>query len=137
MKTLPIDRINPTPAELARVGQCSDTLARYIELTQEGIELPPVTVFHDGETYWLADGRHRLAARKSLGYADIQVEVQPGTERDAQINAFKANQSHDYLLARQTVRRSPAFFLQTTNGKAGRIERLPRCLDCHTLPSGR
>ena len=94
MKTLPIDQINPTPAELARIGPCSDTLARYTEVIQGGVELPPVTVFHDGQTHWLADGRHRLAARKSLGYADIQVEVQPGTERDAQLHAFKANLRH-------------------------------------------
>ena len=94
MKTLPIDQINPTPAELARIGPCSDTLARYTELIQEGVELPPVTVFHDGEVYWLADGRHRLEARKRLGYADIQMEVRPGTERDAQLHAFGANVCH-------------------------------------------
>ena len=110
MKTLPIDQINPTPAELARIGPCSDTLARYTELIQEGVELPPVTVFHDGEVYWLADGRHRLEARKRLGYADIQVEVQPGTERDAQLHAFKANQSHG-LPARQSDRKKIARIL--------------------------
>ena len=110
MKTLPIDQINPTPAELARIGPCSDTLARYTELTQEGIQLPPVKAFHDGATFWLADGRHRLAARKSLGYADIEVEVQPGTERDAQLHAFKANQSHG-LPARQSDRKKIARIL--------------------------
>ena len=110
MKTLPIDQINPTPAELARIGPCSDTLARYTELIQEGIQLPPVKAFHDGATFWLADGRHRLAARKSLGYADIEVEVQPGTERDAQLHAFKANQSHG-LPARQSDRKKIARIL--------------------------
>ena len=110
MKTLPIDQINPTPAELARIGPCSDTLARYTELIQEGVELPPVTVFHDGEVYWLADGRHRLEARKRLGYADIQMEVRPGTERDAQLHAFKANQSHG-LPARQSDRKKIARIL--------------------------
>jgi hypothetical protein len=110
MKTLPIDQIKPTPAELARIGSCSDTLARYTELIQEGVELPPVTVFHDGATFWLADGRHRLAARKSLGYADIQVEVELGTERDAQLHAFKANQAHG-LPARQADRKKIARIL--------------------------
>ena len=110
MKTLPIDQINPTPAELARIGPCSDTLARYTELIQEGVELPPVKVFHDGEVYWLADGRHRLEARKRLGYADIQMEVRPGTERDAQLHAFKANQSHG-LPARQSDRKKIARIL--------------------------
>ena len=107
---LPIDQINPTPAELARIGRCNDTIVRYAELIQEGIQLPPVTVFHDGQTHWLADGRHRLEARKSLGYADIQVEVQPGTERDARLHAFKANQAHG-LPARQADRKKIARIL--------------------------
>ena len=94
MKTMPIDQINPTPAELARIRPCTDTLMRYTELIQEGIELPPVTIFHDGRTHWLADGRHRLAARQRLGYQDIQVEVQQGTERDAQLYAFSSNLRH-------------------------------------------
>ena len=94
MTTLPLNQINTTPAELARVRPCQDTLTRYIELMQAGEQLPPVTVFHDGEVYWLADGRHRLEARKRLGYADIQMEVRPGTERDAQLHAFGANVCH-------------------------------------------
>jgi uncharacterized ParB-like nuclease family protein len=94
MTTLPLNQINTTPAELARVRPCQDTLTRYIKLMEAGEQLPPVTVFHDGKTYWLVDGRHRLEARKRVGYSDIPVEVKSGSERDAQLYAFSANLSH-------------------------------------------
>ena len=94
MKTILIDHIDPIPAELARLRPCQDTLARYTEMIQEGVELPPVTVFQDTQCYWLADGRHRLEARRRLGYRDIQAEVKPGTKRDAQLHAFSANLIH-------------------------------------------
>ena len=78
MTTLHLNQIITTPAELARVRPCRDTLTRYVELMQAGEQLPPVTVFYDGQAYWLADGRHRLEARKRVGYTDISVDVQRG-----------------------------------------------------------
>ena len=94
MTTLHLNQIITTPAELARVRPCQDTLTRYVELMQAGEQLPPVTVFYDGQAYWLADGRHRLEARKRVGYTDISVDVQRGSERDAQLYAFSANHTH-------------------------------------------
>jgi len=94
VKTILLDHIDPTPAELARLRPCPDTLARYTEMLQEGVELPPVTVFQDAQCYWLADGRHRLEARRRLGYRDIQAEVKPGSRRDAQLHFFSANLIH-------------------------------------------
>ncbi len=94
MKTLPLDQIITTPAELSRVKPNEDTLIRYVDLTEAGEQLPPVTVFQDGDTYWLADGRHRLEARRRVGYFDIEAEVKSGSERDAQLYAFSANLSH-------------------------------------------
>jgi len=94
MKTLPLDQIITTPAELSRVGPDKDTLMRYVDLTETGGQLPPVTVFQDGNTFWLADGRHRLEARKRVGYLDIEAEIKVGSERDAQLYAFSANLSH-------------------------------------------
>jgi len=94
MTTLPLNQINTTPAELARVRLCQDTLTRYVELIKAGERLPPVTVFYDGKTYWLGDGRHRLEARKKVGYSDISAKVRNGSERDAQLYAFSANHTH-------------------------------------------
>ena len=44
----------------------------YAEAMKKGAVFPPVTVFYDGEEYWLADGFHRMSAaddsHKSLRY---------------------------------------------------------------------
>jgi len=94
MKTLALEQIDTHPAALARVRPCEDTLTRYMDLIQAGTSLPPVTVFHDGKQYWLADGRHRLEATRRLGYPDIQADIRSGSERDAMLYAFTANLSH-------------------------------------------
>jgi DNA repair exonuclease SbcCD ATPase subunit len=63
-------------------------------MLQEAKELPAVTVYEDDHGCWLADGLHRLEARRRLGYSDILADVRPGTERDAMLYAFSANVRH-------------------------------------------
>ena len=38
---------------------------------QQGAVFPPVIVFYDGTSYWLADGFHRVGATESLGRTAI------------------------------------------------------------------
>lgn len=58
------------------------------------VELPPVTVFHDGKTYWLADGHHRLAAAVETGCQEIRVNIRKGTRDEAILYACGANADH-------------------------------------------
>jgi ParB-like chromosome segregation protein Spo0J len=51
---------------------------------RSGIVLPPVVVRYDGETYWLQDGFHRIAAMVSIGWEETEAEVIPGTLADIQ-----------------------------------------------------
>ncbi len=44
-----------------------DMISTYHEDMHAGAAFPPLTVFHDGQRYWLADGYHRLAALKRRG----------------------------------------------------------------------
>lgn len=71
-----------------RIGQMAETL-------DDGHDLPPVTVYHDGTDYWLADGFHRLAAHKAAGLTLIRCHVIQGTQADAQWHSYSANKSHD------------------------------------------
>lgn len=57
----------------------------YAKLISDGTDLPEPHVFKHGETYWMADGRHRTEARKQAGFADIEVIIHNGSERDAYI----------------------------------------------------
>jgi hypothetical protein len=59
-----------------------------------GDTFPPITVYHDGVDYYLADGFHRLHAAQRLGRASIQAEVKTGTLRDAILFSLGANRDH-------------------------------------------
>ena len=114
---LNIDQISLNPAELARVNSCQQTLARYLELLQAGVQLPPVTVFHNGHNYWLADGRHRVEARRQLGYADIETQVRPGSQRDAELYAFSANLAHGLASSPADRKKAAMILLQDAEWK--------------------
>jgi hypothetical protein len=44
---------------------------------------PPVVVYRDGETNWLADGHHRVDAARRAGRTEILAGVRSGGQRDA------------------------------------------------------
>lgn len=78
----------------SRVAINADAVEDYAEALTAGVNLPPVVVFHDGAAYWLADGFHRLHAHRRIGAVSINAEVRSGTQRDAQLFAYGANQTH-------------------------------------------
>ena len=75
-----------------------ETVAKYANEMECGVVFDPATVYHDidagQETYWLADGFHRYAARKAWGANTLTCEVRIGTERDALEWSLKANAKH-------------------------------------------
>lgn len=81
-------------------------IAEYAEAMKAGDEFPAVTVFRDGETYWLADGFHRLAAAKEAGKAHVVCDVYPGTIRDAILHAVGANAEHGKRRTNEDKRRA-------------------------------
>ena len=74
-----------------RAGTDADTINNYAEAMADGAQFPDVTVFTDGETYWLADGFHRVLAAKSNGKTAISADVRKGTEDDAVVFGGTAN----------------------------------------------
>ena len=78
-----------------RVGPYNeDVLKDYGEVVTGGGQLPPLTVFQEGNTYWLADGFHRLKAYKNLNVKEVEADVREGGKRDAILYAVGANASH-------------------------------------------
>ncbi len=106
---LPLDSIRTDGGTQARAGLDDVTVQEYAETwlnlshRQNGfLEMPPIVVFHDGESYWLADGFHRVEAYKrfvhgpsaSASAKAIRAEIRSGTRRDAVLFACGANASH-------------------------------------------
>jgi hypothetical protein len=71
-----------------------DIVGEYAEEMASGTVFPPLTVFHDGQSHWLADGFHRYGAAVRLGLAEIECDVRQGTLSDAQWASFGANRAH-------------------------------------------
>lgn len=78
----------------ARKSINEETIAEYAEHISNGGTFPPIVVFYDSKTYWLADGWHRLIAHERVGCLTILEEVHTGSERDALKYALGANDGH-------------------------------------------
>lgn len=78
----------------ARKSINESTIAEYVEHIESGGSFPPIIVFFDSKTYWLADGWHRLIAHERIGCLTIFEEVKVGNERDALRYALGANSKH-------------------------------------------
>lgn len=66
----------------------------YAQAMKSGASFPPVVVFYDGTTYWLADGFHRYLAAKRAGLEAICEKVETGSQRDAILYSLGANGRH-------------------------------------------
>ena len=78
----------------SRVEISDEAINDYSEALREGAKFPPVTVFYDGSSYFLADGWHRYYAHKKAGLALIEATVINGTFRDAKLFSFGANDTN-------------------------------------------
>lgn len=66
----------------------------YSQAMEGGAVFPPVTVYNDGNQYWLADGFHRVKAARGIGRSTIDADVYQGTRRDAILHSVGANATH-------------------------------------------
>ena len=112
---LPLSIIVDAQATQVRLKLSKETIDRYADLIREGVELPPIAVFNDGESYWLSDGFHRFAATAVVngGFeaGDILAEVKDGTLRDAIAYALSANSAHGLPRNGQDRRRAVSMAL--------------------------
>lgn len=86
-----IDKINIYGGTQARLKTNEDAIESYADEMQRGAVFPPINVYFDGATYWLADGFHRYLATKRNGQPTISAEVQPGGRVEALRHALGAN----------------------------------------------
>jgi hypothetical protein len=83
-----------------------DYAERLLESENNAAAFPPIIVFFDGETYWLADGFHRLEANKAVGNVSIAADVRDGGRREALAFSLSANAEHGLQRTRADKRRA-------------------------------
>ena len=91
---LELEQIRIDGGTQSRVELNQETVAEYAQAFTDGAEFPPVVVFFDGASYWLADGFHRYFGARDAGESAIAVQVINGTQRDAVLYSWGANDKH-------------------------------------------
>lgn len=94
VKLLNISDIKTHADTQSRVELNQDTVAEYAESYQSRASFPPVVVFDDGESHWLADGYHRYEAARLVKLTQIKAEVYKGSLQDAVWHSLGANTTH-------------------------------------------
>lgn len=96
----------------AREKLDTNLVDQYSEEMSEGDVFPPLIVYHDGSSYWLADGFHRFFASKKIDRNEIEAEVRQGTRRDAQLFALSANRRRGLHMSPADIRKSVIIMLK-------------------------
>ena len=108
---LELSRIRLDGDTQPRVSLNQEIVGEYAEAVMNGDQFPPVTVFHDGSNYWLADGFHRYFAHKRAAHKEIEADVQTGTVRDALLYSIGANSVHGLRRTNEDKRRAVLILL--------------------------
>lgn len=106
MRTISITDIRINGGTQSRAQINDDVVAEYAEAMQAGAEFPPLVVFYDGASYWLADGFHRYQAFARINARDVPADVRQGTQRDAILFSVGANSSHGLRRTNDDKRRA-------------------------------
>lgn len=106
MTSVAIASINMDGGTQPRAAIDFDVVEEYALALASGAVFPPVVVFFDGSTYWLADGFHRTHAHKVAERQSIECDVRQGTRRDAILFSVGANASHGMRRTNEDKRRA-------------------------------
>lgn len=88
---IPVESINIYGGTQARLKTTDEAVESYAEEMSHGAVFPPIVVYFDGATHWLADGFHRCLAAKRIERPTILAELHAGGRSDALRHALGAN----------------------------------------------
>lgn len=111
-KSIATDQIRIDGGTQARCEIDYDVVDDYAEQIENDADFPPVVVFFDGASYWLADGFHRFLARRKLDHEHIECDVRKGGVRDAKLFAVGANTAHGLKRTNADKRRAVEMLLE-------------------------
>ena len=107
----PLRDITVDPRLQPRAALNVETVEDYAARYAEGEYMPAVMLFHDGTTFWLADGFHRVAGGAKAGRDTIPAIVREGAYRDALLFAVAANAAHGLRRTNADKRRAVSMLL--------------------------
>ncbi len=110
-KFLGLDAIRIDGGTQMRAAIDADTVAEYAAAWKAKATFPALVVFFDGTDTWLADGFHRYHGARAAELNAVPVDIRPGTQREAQHFAAKANQTHGLKRTNACKRRSVCWYL--------------------------
>jgi len=95
-----------------RAGMNRSAIAEYADRMEARDQFPPIIVYTKwGDKKWVADGFHRVLARRKTGARTIEAEVRHGGKRDAQLYAAQANRLHGVRVSQEDKRKMVIVFL--------------------------
>lgn len=108
---VPLDSVRINGGTQSRVELNQSAIAEYAEAIRFGTDLPPVVMFFDGASFWLADGFHRYHAHRQAGAMEIVADIRTGTQRDAILFSVGANASHGLRRTNEDKRKAVMILL--------------------------
>lgn len=115
---LQINTITVTGGTQARTEINQSIVSEYAEALKAGAVFPPVVVFKDGVSMWLADGFHRFHAHLTAGLSEIECDVRIGTQRQAILFSLSANASHGLRRTNEDKRKAVMTLLNDSEWSA-------------------
>lgn len=103
---IPLFEIRVDGGTQSRAALSQAVIDEYAETIRDGSDFPPVTVFHDGKEYWLADGFHRIEAYRKAGAIEIEADIRQGEKREAILFSVGANAAHGLRRTNDDKRRA-------------------------------
>jgi hypothetical protein len=94
MKPIKLSEIRIDGGTQTRAAIDQEAVNEYAEAVHDGAKFPPVDIFYDGASNWLADGFHRYHAHKKAGVLDILATIHEGTIDEALQFALGANRAN-------------------------------------------
>ena len=107
---IPIDKLNVSSGTQMRASMDEAAIAEYAAALEHD-DLPPCSVVTDGQTWWLVDGYHRMAAHIRVGRKQLLCRVAKGSLRAAILAAAGANATHGLRRSAADKRKAVAVLL--------------------------
>lgn len=106
MSTINIADVRVNGGTQSRAAIDRGVVSEYADAIKGGARFPPITVYFDGVSYWLADGFHRYEAYALAQVYEVPADIRQGTQRDAILFSVGANASHGLRRTNDDKRRA-------------------------------